>query len=398
LARKKTTAEKAAEVAAATVAALEEQPDADAAPPEDGDLLRALQELDESGTDVRWSVTKMDGPPEQQGFIEKISSAQLDRQRFRDEYGPGKYKVVGNDAAGRYVKSSTIVISSVAYKKAEPVAPPQDGVQAMLAVLKNDREQSANKMLAWVAALTPLLTPIITKWLEGSRNQTVELIGALKGLQELQPKAPSVAEEVDRITGIVGKLRELATDEGSSTGTTGWDILRDVAKGAGPVLEGLALRMNPAAAGRALPAIAAPPALLPSPQPGAPATPSGNGQPPPAPGAANVGLMALAQWLGPVAHDLCRQAARDRDPELYAEVILDNLPEGPTPDELIGFIEREDWFAWLQRLAPPVANYPAWFAQFREAALAMLKAERARKGGTPPPPPGPHVDDEGTSE
>ena len=90
--------------------------------------------------------------------------------------------------------------------------------------------------------------------------------------------------------------------------------------------------------------------------------------------------MSFLSWLRDNLQALIYQAGRNKDPGLYASVMLDNLPPGTDPALLKGFIERADWWPQLQTFAPGVTPYPAWFEEFREAVIEILNA---------PPEPGP---------
>jgi hypothetical protein len=90
-----------------------------------------------------------------------------------------------------------------------------------------------------------------------------------------------------------------------------------------------------------------------------------------------VGVVSILPWLSATLQQLIVQAGKNRDPELYAEVTLDNVPDGIDAKQLIPFLERPDWWAQLQSFAPAVSPYPAWFADYREAVLAMLRENEA---------------------
>lgn len=84
--------------------------------------------------------------------------------------------------------------------------------------------------------------------------------------------------------------------------------------------------------------------------------------------------MSFLTWFRDNLAALIYQAGRNKDPGLYASVMLDNIPPGLDPALLKGFIERPDWWAQLTQFAPGVAPYPAWFEEFREAVLEILNA------------------------
>jgi hypothetical protein len=95
-------------------------------------------------------------------------------------------------------------------------------------------------------------------------------------------------------------------------------------------------------------------------------------------------LASFLPWLRDNVTGLIYQAGRNKDPGLYASVMLDNIPPGVDPALLKGFIERPDWWAQLQTFAPGVSPYPAWFAEFRDAVIEILNEPPEE---APPPAP-----------
>lgn len=94
-----------------------------------------------------------------------------------------------------------------------------------------------------------------------------------------------------------------------------------------------------------------------------------------------MGVVSFLPWLRDNLQALIYQAGRNKDPALYASVMLDNLPPGTDPQLLKGFIERADWWAQLKTFAPGVTPYPAWFEEFREAVIEIMNGPA---DGTPP--------------
>lgn len=65
---------------------------------------------------------------------------------------------------------------------------------------------------------------------------------------------------------------------------------------------------------------------------------------------------------------LLKQAKKDGDPELYANLILDNVPEQAVRD----FIMRPDAMQKLNELNPEVAQYAVWFTELQSALTDIL--------------------------
>jgi hypothetical protein len=199
------------------------------------------------------------------------------------------------------------------------------------------------------------------------------------------------------------KLKE-AKGETPSTGATWVDIVRDGIQGARPLLEGLAGRLiapgmptlpprpmlppppfGPTSISPPAPGSAAPPSTAPTP-PGGNGENSAAAQPPPV-----QPVMSFLPWLRDNLQALIYQAGRNKDPGLYASVMLDNLPPGTDPALLKGFIERADWWEQLRQFAPGVTPYPAWFEEFREAVLEIMNTPAEEPPpGEAPAQPAPH--------
>jgi hypothetical protein len=398
LTRKKTHLEKAAAAgAAAAVAAatgdqvldIEDDDDIDG----QEEVFRALRELGTSDDEIVWQVVKMSGPPNQRGFIEKLSTSQLDLQFFRDSYGPGDYRVMGYRGS-QYVKGGhrTVKISDVGYKpQPAAAAVPAGGSAAdIIAALDKRNEARASELKSWAAILVPVLGPAILKLFERKSEvgELVQGLAALKGLTPDPPKPEGLESQLDRIMGVMEKLKE-AQGAQSSTGATWVDIVRDgisALKGPAEALAGRLIAPGLPAL-PPTPMIVGPapfgPTSMPTPAPGSGAPlssaptspPGGNGdssaaaQPPPV-----QPVMSFLPWLRDNLQALIYQAGRNKDPGLYASVMLDNLPPGTDPALLKGFIERADWWAQLKTFAPGVTPYPAWFEEFREAVLEIMNS------------------------
>jgi hypothetical protein len=364
---------------------------------DDPDVLAALAELDESGTDIQWSVTKLTGPPDEKGFIDTLSSAHMSRQYFRDTYGPGEYRVVGRKD-GVYFKGGhkKIRISKVGYtgpqRGSAAGADTVTSTKDILALMEAKAAESRAELKSWAQLLTPLLAPVVVAWLKPRENQVTELVQGLAALKGLTPEAPKPEPfdaQLDRLAGAIGKLKEIAGDEKGSTGATWVDIVRD---GISALKEPAAALASRFLAPGNMPAVMGPQPMLTAPSAAfTPVAPAGSSaaQPSAPPvqapaasnGSGNVGMIQLATWFANLLPDLIYQAKRNKDPALYAEVTTDNIPDGTDPATLKAFIERPDWWAQLQVFAPGVAAYPAWFTDYRTEVLKLLT--EALK---PPPP------------
>jgi hypothetical protein len=79
------------------------------------------------------------------------------------------------------------------------------------------------------------------------------------------------------------------------------------------------------------------------------------------------------QWLRGTITQLLVQAAKNSRPRIYAEVVLDNLPDFITPQDLIDRLLNENWLQQLQQIDARVAQHAEWFGRFREYVLRALE-------------------------
>jgi hypothetical protein len=76
-----------------------------------------------------------------------------------------------------------------------------------------------------------------------------------------------------------------------------------------------------------------------------------------------------------ITTDLVKRAARGKDPELYAEVFLDNLPTFVTEEEIAQRFQDANAIAQLAQVNPAVAEHAPWFESFRQSVLELLAGD-----------------------
>ncbi len=75
---------------------------------------------------------------------------------------------------------------------------------------------------------------------------------------------------------------------------------------------------------------------------------------------------------------LINQAKRDADPQLYADLVLDQAG-----DDINALLTTPDWFEKLKTLAPGVAPYEKWFTELKDE-ISLALTERAKDDTTEP--------------
>jgi hypothetical protein len=295
---------------------------------------------------------------------------------------------------------------------------------------KRDENQSFWKSLA--ATLAPIVAPKLIDLMTGNTGKqgtVTELLTGLKELRSLDGPTKSGVGGLKETLEMVALMRD-TFDGGSRVGEKGpWDALTELARAAGPkvgaVLEALPQALNvgksnlPTTATAAMRVISssppnsarvASPNLSPVPVtaslsvsgapdgfPTAPSTNSGenttnpevirsetsetNPTPASGDGAAhgtsgsedmNLGYVALIPYMRKQLELLVLKAHRNSDPSLYAELMLDNLPEGVQPQTILDFLQRDDWWHMLNQFDERVQPYGGWFENLRTELITLI--------------------------
>lgn len=446
------------------------------------DVLEALRNL-QTGDPIRWRIYRQGHEnPDMNGYLAEWTTSQLTQERIKDEFGGGTYKIRGQHSDGKYAGGRTIHIAGDAIRKEKYVNSTQQPAINVAELItaqtardearrrdedaRAERERKAaeakeeqrrrerNELLAIVVpALTGLTTAIVGAFAANRGPDLASLLAALKGPDPLVLLTQlKQLEDKPNHDGVLMKVLPMLLERASDSareGDTGWlDVVKELAKSAGPAVGGLIeaamsqARQNGTASspGSVMPGMAvsvqgtapnaniplsapavAPPGMppagglivVPEPRPrrerprrsasdpsgaGSPGSPPGMaGITPPGsaasiadgssggatPGGNNMNLFSLMQHLPWIKEQLARlgpAAARGKDPELYAALFLEELPEGITPETLGALLSREDWFHQLAQLDPRInssALYP-WFEALRGFILQSLHQEVAQ--------------------
>jgi hypothetical protein len=320
----------------------------------DDDVIAGLLALD--GSDgIRYTVHKEPTKPgEKRAYCNTYSSEELSLDAIRSTFGGGTYRITGRDAQNQYTTSKQVTILDL------PKPP---------AVL-NGGEYLARGERSSSEALT-----ILTKMFE---SQSAMLSAVLSRPPAVVPPGPSAME-------LVSLIKALSPDKGSDPVKTlldGLKLGRELGGSSETGMMDVALKgfeaLQPllAAQAQAHPApVAQAPAAPRLPHPSPPINPA-----PPQKTEAEMDLLNKLNWLKATAASLCMQASKNKDPELYAEVMMDNLPPFVTEEEIYERMSAPDAVAQLAKVHPGVAQYAEWFTRFRQAVLDSFD-EEAPDGG-----------------
>lgn len=350
---------------------------------DDWDYQAALAQMDsETVLTVRRIL-----PVNLKGHVGELAPAEFSAEAVRTRFGPGTYQIRARrpDEHGRPIfvaGGGTLTVAptpGAQVASAPPGAPPVTDLAALLERMEERRRQEKAErndfMLRWATVLTPILSPLVAKF--GGGGGAAEVVTLVTKLRELDPPKPAE----DRLETFLQAL-EYARKNDRGGGDDGWlGFAREALGAVAPVAQKM-LSAPVAPRAGALPGQPAPtPAPAPAPA-AAPVSPAVQTDDP-----MLLELLQYRAWFEATLAQLTREAAAHRNPELYAEVVLDHLPTGLTESRLAQILERPDWWAFVASMYPAAVPHERWFAHFHRAALQMLKA-----------PPAPTVDDDLTAE
>jgi len=339
---------------------------------EGGDLARALGEkLTVEG--VRAELVRfVDGnKPE---FCQLYPVAVFSKEQVATDWGAGKYRVRFKDGDNKFIKGGFNF--AVAARPGGPVAPAAapSGVQDMLAVLRAQSDKDNDRWFKWATLIATTVGPKLVESWFGRQSSSKEVLDMMVAVRELTAKepGPSTIDRLSELREMMGMVRDMKDESAGGTGTTGWDLVREGIGTVKPLLERLA------GAAPAGPPVGAPPAPL-----GAPAGPVEHNVPRGTPDPGGDVNVRMIGWLKGTLEALLVLAARNRDPQLYAEVTLDQLPDYVPVEQLQQFLSGPDWWALVHQFDARIGNYRQWFTDFRDAVLTLLREDHTPAAPAP---------------
>lgn len=349
------------------------------------DLLAGLRELAGAG-EIRWQIYRVSGPVGKDlGYLATFNTSQLTTETIALQFGGGKYRIRGSYPNGTYAAHRTVDIAGDAPQRATPVAAaPANGVSDILTLMREERQQRLSDAAQrkedikfWATILAPIMTPVLGN-LFGARKEGInELVTALASMKSLAGGEESKLDQALKLVEVIEKFK----GDGGGGGETNWmDLVKEGLGMVKPAVAGLieARLQNPPVSA-AMPSAA--PFGLPPPSTRMP-TPAASDTAPAAVSAAagspsmgNDPMLLLLPWLKKTSVYLAHKAGKNADPEMYAEWLLDNLPDGAPVADLMGFLGRSDWWGHLSAFCPETRPYEGWFTALRQALIEMSESE-----------------------
>lgn len=374
-----------------------------------GDLFNTVDELRAGGAAGVVCIVTRHLPVEKKGFCCNISVAEFSLEKMRSMVGPGKYMVQIKGPKGFLPGGGIVDIAEMAQstptgansfesffermdrREEERRKEASDrsskiwelamvSVPTLLAGFFN-RPQPQSDMPALIAALKPAPGPTIT-----------DLTAALANMQSLT--APKNSEStVDTVLKVFEAAQGLVGDKsdggGGKEGSSWVDVIRDLIKAAPdaikPMLEARMAAMQaaqPTATAAPIPP-RSPPSIAPSVSTGGAASNLATTEV--SESALSAGSTAsngdmLTLFMPIVKSNLAKVAVwaeKNRDPQVYAEVLVDELPDGfgdyiPISD-VLNYLRNSEWFPIIVSVEPALAPYQEWCNECRLAVIEIMK-------------------------
>lgn len=358
---------------------------------EGGELFRAIEEARSTqGAEVILTRTM---PADKAGFCDKIPVAEFDLSMLKTKYGAGTYRVRFNGPTGFLPGGSTIKIAAMPEKPAAQTGTFETFLEQQA---RRDAERSSklwdlamisvpaliagffsrqpsNDIGSLVTALKPAPGPSIT-----------DLTSALANMQQLTGANKPQESQIDTILRVFESAKDLIGDKdgGNKEGSNWIDVIRDAIKyvpeAIKPALEAriAAMQQTQTPVKQVTPQIAPtaqPPNISPIPENIPVKNSAGNAETIP------VGNDMRAIWEAIAKQHLAKVvgwAEKDRDPNTYAEVFVDELPDLAsylTIDQVLEHLQNPQWFEIICTLEPRLSSHREYCDEMREAVISIVK-------------------------
>ena len=263
-------------------------------------------------------------------------------ERLRKEHGPGVYRAL--------VYRNGKIHRNMKYRVAPKVQPPENSFQGspisdIAKLIERQNEQIANIMQRGNPAPVAAPDPVA---------QMGAMMTVMLQMKELMP-APAPATGVKDFIELLSVAKELSGDGGNGKGVM--DVLAELVKSpiAGEIADQFrAQRQSAPVDGGTIRARQIPPAQIVR-------------QAPPTQLLANLDQPTLAMLKSRVDFWIAK-AAKNSDPGLYAEVLLDDF----SPEMVAGLVAHPELWPSIVALNPLAGQYQQWFAEFFEAVNQLL--------------------------
>lgn len=316
-------------------------------------LMNLLADIGGADSDAKVSVYRVSGTNRKLSFIRSYLPNEFSLEQLQQDIGAGDYRVQVRSNGGLLANKAISI-------EADPVRSPQPALAiSSTANASNDLSQLTQIMAQGFQKLGELMlqnrAPIADP--QQMRRDMMQDMVIMKQLFE-RPEQPAQNGAIGAIEMFMKGMemaKEIIPKEGN---TDPMDIMLEALKTFGaPIAQAAMMRQENAAPLAAVPApqIASNPAQV-SAQPAL--QPEGN-----------IGMNpALSHYV----NMLVALAKENRDPYLYADLIVDQVSE----EEIRGFLADPDLIGTLSKVNPEAANYSAWINELKKGILEILTSEQ----------------------
>jgi hypothetical protein len=388
---------------------------------EGGDLFAALDEMRGTAGVTFIVVRTFPSTPDQAGYVGSLTPAEFSLERMTELYGPGKYRVRVKGPKGWLPGGGTVAIARGVAPSATATPSGMNEVTAFLKMMQERDAARATESAArrdkWIelaipGALTllaavlgknnaPDLTGLIAAMKPAPGPSITDLVTSLSSLKTLTDSPKENGTQIESFLNILEKVKDLSGGEGK--GESNWiDLAREVIREglpmARPLLEGIQARQQSAAMSVSSPlTMTVRPIATAAAMPGSPLPSSTASTVPPSltplDASANSTLSGendmLALFLPMIKEQLAKilsWAQAERDVELYAEVLLAELPptihKYVTPEKALEYLKFPQWFEVVTGQEARLIPHRVWCDEMRLELIDIIEEQIKREGRT----------------
>lgn len=343
-------------------------------------VARVMSELENGGDDIKLSVYRLPRDGAAKGaFLTTMHPDDFSLEFLQREYGSGYFRIQLRGPTGQLLANQSISIEST---RREDNAPGANDLARVLDVFQKTQEENNRRYeallekLADRAAVAPPAPPALNMVeLMTLMNQQQQNMVSL--FQVLNKDKGGGGDSIEVLLKGLELGKELGAQGGG--GSAEPDSIFGLAKAIGPGLLSLASAAVANAPAAQAPVMAPNPAPRTVPTPPPQALPQPTPQPVQPEDQTDMNMVMKAQLKAALGF-LCAQAQAEADPQLYAEMVIDNLLRFD-PQVIESLLWSDNALDTLAQIHNGVNQFRPWFERLRQEALLMRDAEAAQAAG-----------------
>jgi len=332
--------------------------------PDEAAIRRVLADLGADGIDINITVYRVDPKTRKNEYIAACTPDEFSLEGLRDDWGGGEYRIYGRNANGAFLINRTVRI-------APPIKKPalnDMGQFDLMSVVTRLGEMQTQQMNDFKSTMLELMLKNNQPVAGDPVTMMTAMMGAMVQMKKLTGEAASQSDNFETLM----KGIELGKDLGGSDGDTGmFDVFKEFIKQTGGPLAKLAAAEKISKLRQ--PARNQAPAIAPAASAKTPAATGPLVDDPPK-GEPEKMNFIFKKVMQKQINGLLSRAAANSDPGLYAEMILDQLPDDYV-DKFADFIFSDDVMEEMTKLVPDVNKHLGWFIDLRDELREALQPD-----------------------